>query len=130
MVLDQEGPAVDGILSALGGGLPQLGVGGLLAFVIGLLVKLLIDERTRHTTELDALSTRHAKELESKGERLGAENSREAAQHVADMTDLRAELRGARTRIEELELTVDLERADRRKAEDAAARALRGRREG
>lgn len=117
---------MDGILSALGGGLPQLGVGGLLAFVIGLLVKLLIDERTRHTAELDAISKRHADELERKGDRLAAENAREAAQHISDMTDLRAELRGARTRIEELDITVDLERAARRDAEDAAARARRG----
>jgi hypothetical protein len=117
---------VDGILSALGGGLPQLGIGGTLAFVIGLLVKLLIDERTRHTAELDAISKRHADELQRKGDRLAAENEREQAQHIADLTDLRAELRDARKRIDELELTVDIERAARRDAEDAAARALRG----
>jgi hypothetical protein len=106
---------VDAILTTLGGSLPQLGVGGVLAFVVGLLVKWLADERTRHTADLDA-----------QARRLADENAREAAQHTANMTDLRGELRDARTRIDELEITVDLERAARRDAEDTAARALRG----
>lgn len=117
---------MDGILSTLSGSLPQLGVGGVLAFVIGLLVKLLMDERTRHTTELDSLSRRHAEELERKGDRLATENAREATQHIADMTDARAELRRAWSRVEELQLTVDIERQARREAEDVAAQALRG----
>lgn len=124
---------MDGILSALSGALPQLGAGGGLILVVGFLVKLLIDEREQHAktraahqAELDALSARHGKELELKGERLAAENAREAAQHISDMTDLRGEREKDRKRIEELELTVDLERAARRDAEDAAARALRG----
>lgn len=116
---------MDSILQGLGGSLPQLGVGGILTFVVGLLVKLLVDERGRHTAELDAQSARHAAELTAKGERLAAENAREQAQHIADLADLRAELRDARKRIDELDLTVDIERAARREAEDAAARALR-----
>ena len=119
---------MDAVLTSLGGSLPQLGVGGVLTFVVGLLVKLLVDERARHTTELDAQSARHAAELEAKGRRLADENAREAAQHVADMSDLRGELRDARKRIDELELIVDLERSARREAEDVAARALRGER--
>lgn len=121
---------MDSILQTLGGSLPQLGVGGVLAFVVGLLVKLLADERTRHTTELDGQSRRHATELEATCKRLADENAREAAQHIADMIELRAYVAGALKRIEELDLTVDLERAARRDAEDVAARALRGTGEG
>lgn len=117
---------MDAILQTLGGSIPQSVAGSVLVFVVGLLVKLLVDERTRHTTELDAQSKRHASELEAKGERLAAENAREQAQHIADMADARAENDRRAKRIEQLELDVDLERAARRKAEDIAARALRG----
>ena len=109
---------MDAVLQALGGSLPQLGVGGILTFVVGLLVKLLIDERTRHTTELDAQS-----------KRLAGEAARDSAQYDRDLADLRADIERRAKRIEELEITVDIERAARREAEDVAARALRRRRE-
>jgi hypothetical protein len=106
---------VDAILTTLGGSLPQLGVGGVLAFVVGLLVKLLVDERTRHTADLDAQQKRHAAELEAKGKRLADDDARDDAERARLLK-----------RIAELEGLVDTERALRRTAEDTAARALRG----
>lgn len=114
-----EGPGVDAILSTLSGNLPQLGVGGVLAFVIGLLVKMLFDDRARHTAELDAQSKRHVTELEKKGARLETENAYEMAQHKADMVDLREELARERLRNAELLTIIDTERRARYEAEDA-----------
>lgn len=94
---------MDAVLQTLGGSLPQLGVGGVLTFVIGLLVKLLIDERNSHDAELERKGARMLVEIAHKDE----------------------ELARLSKRIEDLEVTVDIERAARRDAEDVAARALR-----
>lgn len=106
---------MDAIITTLGGSLPQLGVGGALTFVIALLVKLLIDERTRHTTDLDAQQQRHTAELEARGKRLADDDARDDAERDR-----------LTKRVAELEALVDVERAARRAAEDTAARALRG----
>lgn len=94
---------MDGVLSAIAGALPQLGLGGIVTFVCGLLVKLLLDERGSRRAEVEGLMQRHASELSAVSERLEA----------------------ARRRIEELETAVDLEREARRRAEDEAARLRR-----
>lgn len=96
---------MDAVLQTLGGSLPQATVGSVLLFVIGLLVKLLIDERSSHDGEL---------------ERKGARLLVEIAHKDEEITRLRKTL-------EEAELTVDIERQARREAEDRAAQVARRR---
>lgn len=97
---------MDAVLQTLAGSGAQLGVGGTLAFVIGLLVKLLIDERSGHDAELERKGSRLLAELKAKDD----ENAR------------------LRKLLDDAQVTIDIERQGRREAEDREAAALRGRR--
>lgn len=114
---------MDAVLTALAGSLPQASVGGVLVLVIGFLVKLLMDEKGRHDATRAGLQT----DLDKQAERLARQHERDREQDTADEQELRAELAAVRARCDELQLTVDIEREARRAAEDAAARAARGR---
>lgn len=93
--------SIDAVLGAL----PQAGVGGIFVAMLFLMFK-------RESTAQ---------------ERFTAEYARINAAHDEELAELREEIRALRERIEELQLKLDIEREERRKAEDAAAEARRGR---
>ena len=90
---------MDAVLTSVMSSVPQLGVGGVaLAFIVLLL--------RRESSSQD---------------RFSAEYKRINEAHNAELAELRAEIQSLRERIEDLQLKLDIEREERRKAEDVAA---------
>lgn len=83
--------------------LPSLGVAGALVIVIGYLLAANRTDRAQYRASLAEV----------------------VAQHAADRASDRAELAALRLRVENLETEVDLERDERRRAQDRAADADR-----
>lgn len=120
---------MDAILAGLTGNLPQLGVGGIICFIVGLLVKVLMDEKDKHAAtrasvqaELDVQSARHRTELDAQLARLQQEMEQDVARYRQDCADAREALASERLRNTELIHVIDAERRARYEAE----RAVRG----
>lgn len=91
--------SIDAVLGAL----PQAGAGGVFLFMLFLMFKRESSAQERFTVEYDRIN----------------------AAHDAELAELREQIVALRTQIEELQLKLDLEREERRRAEDAAAEARR-----
>lgn len=96
---------MDAVLTAVTQTAPQLGISGVLITVIVLLVRREASAEGRHAAELTRINTAHDAELD----------------------ELRAEIRELRKYVDDLNAALDLEREQRRRAEDAAADAARRR---
>lgn len=94
---------MDFSIEAVLGALPQAGFGGLFMAVLLLLFKREASAQSRFTEEYDRLKTTYESELKS----------------------LREQISALQARIEELHLKLDIEREERRRAEDEAAQARR-----
>jgi uncharacterized protein YlxW (UPF0749 family) len=95
---------LDAVLTAFVQSLPQMGIGGLILFVLVLLL------RRESSTE----------------ERHSAEMTRVTAAHDAELTEMRADVKELRTDVDRLNRDLDAERALRRQVEDELAAARRG----
>lgn len=98
---------MDAVLTTLIGAAPQLGVGGILLALLGLLMRRETQDRADYRAQITELSARHADELK-----------RINAAHDEELAELRAEIKGLRAEINELNQRLDQERARRRAAED------------
>lgn len=94
---------MDAVLTAITQSAPQLGISGVLITVIVLLVRREASAETRHSAELERITKAHD----------------------AELAELRDDIKALRRQIDDLHTAVDLEREQRRAAEDAAAAALR-----
>lgn len=99
---------MDAVLTAITQSAPQLGISGVLITVMVLLVRWAAGAESRHSAELDRITKAHDAELAEKA----------------------SEITGLRKQIEDLHAAVDLEREQRRQAEDAAAQAARRQKRG
>lgn len=99
---------MDGVLTAIIQSAPQLGISGVLVFVIVLLVRREASAETRHGAELERITKTHD----------------------AELGELRGEMKALRQQIEDLNAALDLEREQRRTAQDDAAAAARRPRRG
>lgn len=107
---------MDAVLTAVLGSAPQLGVGGVaLTFIVLLL-------RREGATE-----ERHAAELNRKDEMHAAELERIRKAHDDELGELRNDIKALRDQVDTLQTTVDLEREERRKAQDELAAFMRQR---
>jgi chromosome segregation ATPase len=88
---------LDVFLGSILSSIPQLGVGGGLAVVVVLLLRREAQANARHAAELHRITSSHDEEL----------------------AELRTEIGGLRTQLEELNRKLDGERDRRRAAEDA-----------
>jgi len=98
---------VDAVLTSLIGAAPQLGVAGVLLTLLALLMRREAQDRADYRTQIAELSTRHAAEL-----------ARINTDHDAELAELRKEIQGLRTQLDEMNRKLDEERAKRRAAED------------
>lgn len=89
---------MDAFLGSILSSIPQLGVGGGLAVVVVLLLRREAQANARHAAELHRITTSHDEEL----------------------AELKTEIAGLRTQLEEVNRKLDEERDKRRAAEDAA----------
>lgn len=94
---------MDAVLTAALQSAPQLGIGGIAAWLVVLLLRRESSSEERHTAELKRVND----------------------SHDAELAELRADIAALRKQIDELQLKLDIEREERRKAEDMAAAALR-----
>lgn len=108
---------MEAILPALTSALPQLGGAGLILFILIVVLRSAASDRVDYRAELSAAAGRHADEVK-----------RINADHDAELAELRADIKELRKQVDDLQALLDLEREQRRKAEDAAAEALRRRR--
>lgn len=99
---------MDAILPALISALPQLGGAGLALFILIIVLRSSATDRADYRTQLKAQSERHNEELD----------------------ELKEDIKDLRKQVDDLNAALDLEREQRRKAEDTAAEALRRRRPG
>lgn len=93
---------------------PQLGGAGALLALLVYVMRHAASDRGDYRTAMDAAESRHAAEL-----------NRIATAHDAELRELRDDVATLRKQIDELQLKLDIEREERRKAEDQAAEALR-----
>lgn len=110
---------MDGVVTALIGAAPQLGVAGILLALLGLVIRWGSQERSDNRAEVSELATRHAAEL-----------SRINAAHDEELAELRREIAGLRAQLSELNTKLDAERDRRRAAEDSAMGQLQRRQQG
>lgn len=110
---------MDGVVTALIGAAPQLGVAGILLALLGLVIRWGSQERSDNRAEVAELAARHAAEL-----------SRINTAHDAELAELRREIAGLRGQLSELNLKLDAERDRRRAAEDSAMGQLQRRQQG
>lgn len=89
---------MDAFLGSILTSIPQLGVGGGLAVVLVLLLRREAQANNRHASELARINSSHDQEL----------------------AELRVEIAGLRTQVDEVNRKLDDERTRRRAAEDAA----------
>jgi hypothetical protein len=99
---------VDAVLTTLIGAAPQLGVGGVLLALLGLVIRWGSQERADNRTGVAELATRHAAEL-----------ARVNSDHDTELAELRKEIAGLRGQLDEVNHKLDAERDRRRAAEDA-----------
>lgn len=95
-----EAISIDAVLSAL----PQTGVGGLVVFVIFLLLRRESGTQTRFNEEYERLRQ----------------------SYESEMSSMREQIMVLQQKIDDLQAKLDAEREERRRAEDAAAEARRG----
>lgn len=88
---------MDQIVTTLIGAAPQLGVGGVLVVLIGILIRREAQDATRHSEELKRINVSHDEEL----------------------AELRNEIRDLRAEVRSLNQKLDQERDRRRRAEDS-----------
>lgn len=88
---------MDAVLTTLIGAAPQLGVAGVLLTLLALLMRRESQDRADYRTELTRINGSHDEEL----------------------SELRAEIKGLREQLDELNQKLDEERARRRAAEDS-----------
>ncbi|MEV5543126.1 hypothetical protein AB0L13_40525 [Saccharopolyspora shandongensis] len=94
---------------------PQLGGAGALLALLLYVMRHASSDRGDYRAALDAAETRHAAEL-----------TRIAEAHDAELRELRDDVAALRKQLDELHLALDVEREERRKAEDRAAELARG----
>ena len=94
---------MDAVLTAALQSAPQLGIGGVAVWLVVLLLKRESSSEERHTAELKRVNDAHD----------------------AELSELRADIAALRKQVDDLQLKLDIEREERRKAEDMAAQALR-----
>jgi Skp family chaperone for outer membrane proteins len=99
---------LDAILPALISALPQLGGAGLALFILIIVLRSAATDRADYRTQLKEQSKRHNDELD----------------------ELKEDIKDLRKQVDDLNAALDLEREQRRRAEDMAAEALRRRRPG
>lgn len=104
---------MDALVTTLIGAAPQLGVGGILLALLGLLIRREGQDRTDYRAQVTDLTTRHANEL-----------ARINADHDSELGELRMEIQGLRRQVDELNSKLDAERDRRRVAEDSAMAKL------
>ena len=95
---------MDAVFTAALQSAPQLGIGGIAAWIVVLLLKRESSSEDRHTIELRRVNDAHD----------------------AELAELRADIASLRKQVDDLQLKLDLEREERRKAEDAVAALRRG----
>ena len=98
---------MDSVLTTLVGAAPQLGVSGVLLVLLVLLLRREAADRADYRTAVAEVSTRHAGELK-----------RINADHDTELAELRKEIAGLRSQLDEVNRKLDEERARRRAAED------------
>lgn len=96
---------MDQIVTTLIGAAPQLGVGGVLVILIGILIRREAQDATRHAEELKRINVSHDEEL----------------------AELRQEIRDLRGEVRTLNQKLDEERDRRRRAEDSTSQLGRHR---
>ena len=94
---------MDAVLTAALQSAPQLGIGGVAVWLVVLLLRRESSSEERHTAELKRVNDAHD----------------------AELSELRADIAALRKQVDDLQLKLDIEREERRKAEDMAAEALR-----
>lgn len=94
---------MDTSIDAVLGALPQAGAGGVFLFLLVLMVRRESTAQERFTAEYDRINQAHD----------------------AELSELRDQLAALRDQLDELQLKLDVEREERRRAEDKAAEALR-----
>lgn len=94
---------MDAVLTAALQSAPQLGIGGVAVWLVVLLLRRESSSEERHTAELKRVNDAHD----------------------AELAELRADIAALRKQVDDLQLKLDIEREERRKAEDMAAQALR-----
>lgn len=109
---------MDAILPALFSAAPQLGVAGVLLFVLGLVMRRESADRTDYRAALESAAKRHTEEVD-----------RMRKGHDEEIAELKADLAQLEAKLGELQNRLDLEREARRKAEDMAAEVRRNPRE-
>lgn len=100
---------MDTIVTTLIGAAPQLGVAGILLTLLGLVIRWGSQERTDNRAQISEIAARNAAEL-----------ARVNADHDAELAELRKEIGGLRSQLEEVNQKLDAERERRRAAEDSA----------
>ena len=105
---------MDAVLTAVLQSLPQLGLGGGSIVLVVLLLRREASTEERHAAELTRKDTLHAAEI-----------TRLRSAHDAELVELRSDVKGLRDQLDALQSAFDLERADRRKAEDDLAKLVR-----
>ncbi|GAA2774146.1 hypothetical protein [Saccharopolyspora taberi] len=94
---------MDAVLTAALQSAPQLGIGGVAVWLVVLLLRRESSSEERHTVELKRVNDAHD----------------------AELSELRADIAALRKQVDDLQLKLDIEREERRKAEDSAAEVLR-----
>ena len=100
---------MDAVITTLIGAAPQLGVGGILLTLLGILIRRETQDRGDYRQQIADQQTRHDTELK-----------RDNDSHDADVAELRKEIAGLRQQISDLNQRLDAERDRRRAAEDSA----------
>ncbi|MGW1680564.1 hypothetical protein [Saccharopolyspora sp. NPDC002376] len=93
---------------------PQLGGAGALLALLVYVMRNAASDRGDYRSALDAAESRHAAEL-----------TRIAEAHDAELRELRDDVAALRKQLDELHLALDVERSERRRAEDQAAELAR-----
>ncbi|CAL9607874.1 hypothetical protein SUDANB95_05528 [Actinosynnema sp. ALI-1.44] len=94
---------MDAVLTAVLQNVPQMGLGGVAVMFIVLLMRREASAEERHQAELNRITKAHDDEL----------------------AELRADIAALRKQVDDVNTALDLEREQRRKAEDDLATALR-----
>lgn len=105
---------MDAAITAVMQSAPQLGGAGALLALLVYVMRHASSDRGDYRAALDAAETRHAAEL-----------TRIAEAHDAELRELRDDIAVLRKQIDELHLALDVERSERRRAEDQAAELAR-----
>ncbi|SDZ51082.1 hypothetical protein SAMN05216215_10873 [Saccharopolyspora shandongensis] len=105
---------MEAITGALFQSLPQFGSAGALLALLAFVMRHAASDRGDYRAALGDAETRHAAEL-----------ARIAEAHDAELRELRDDVAALRKQLDELHLALDVERSERRRAEDQAAELAR-----